>query len=154
MTKSGSGISVVTSSPPDTIVPALLYSQTILSLLCVMGNVSQFKTLIPKQLWLNSICLIIIPVTFSSDGRLIAAAACDTAYVWDITTPNPHLVKTLVGHTKNSISLVFSSPSFISTSRNHSIKFWKIGILSIGLGYHQSTVHFISSPIGQSTSKG
>ena len=69
---------------------------------------------------------------FSPDGRLIAAAAGNTAYVWDITSPDTHLVDTFVGHTSQITFLVFSSPSsLISASWDRSIKFWKIGVLSI-----------------------
>jgi len=68
---------------------------------------------------------------FSPDGRLVAAAAYNTAYVWDITSPDPHLVETFVGHTDFIRSLVFSSPSsLISASQDESVKFWKIGALS------------------------
>jgi len=68
---------------------------------------------------------------FSPDGRLIAVAAGKTAYVWNITSPGPHLVETLIGHTDNITSLVFSSPSsLISASHNRSIKFWKVSTLS------------------------
>jgi len=68
---------------------------------------------------------------FSPDGKLIAVAAGNTAYVWNITGPGPHPVETLIGHTHNIISLVFSSPSsLISASDDESIKFWKIGTLS------------------------
>ena len=67
---------------------------------------------------------------FSPDGQLIAAAA---AYVWDITSPDPHLVETFVGHTKAISSLVFSSPSsLISASQDKSVRFWKIGASSAG----------------------
>ena len=66
---------------------------------------------------------------FSPDGRLVAAAANNTAYVWDITNPDTH-VETFVGHTYPIRSLVFSSPSsLISGSRDESVKFWKIGFL-------------------------
>ena len=69
---------------------------------------------------------------FSPDGRLIAAAAGNTAYVWDITSPDPHLIDTFVGHISGITSLVFSSPSsLISGSNDCSIKFWRIGVLSI-----------------------
>jgi WD40 repeat protein len=65
---------------------------------------------------------------FSPDGRFVAAAAGNTAFVWDVTNQKPHLIKTLVGHTGDITSLVFSSPSsLISTSEDSSIKFWKIG---------------------------
>ena len=68
---------------------------------------------------------------FSPGGRLIAAAADSTAYVWDITSPDSHLVGTLVGHTDNIYSLVFSSPSsLISVSHDKSVRFWEIGTLS------------------------
>ena len=67
---------------------------------------------------------------FSPDGRLVAAAAGNTAYVWDISSPDPHLVETFVGHTENIKSLVFPSPSsLISASEDGSVKFWKIGTL-------------------------
>ena len=70
---------------------------------------------------------------FSPDGQLIAAAARRTAYVWDITSPDPHLVETFVSHTRKITSLVFSSPSsFISASEDESIKFWQIGVLLTG----------------------
>ena len=70
---------------------------------------------------------------FSPDGKLIAAAAGYTAYVWDITSPDPHL-ETIVGHGGYIRSLAFSSPSsLISASQGNSIKFWKIGGLSTGL---------------------
>ena len=70
---------------------------------------------------------------FSPDGRLIAAAADRTAYVWDITNSDPYLVETFVGHTDDITALVFSSPSsIISASWDCSVKFWKIGALSIG----------------------
>ena len=67
---------------------------------------------------------------FSPDGQLIAAAARSTAYVWDITSPDPHLVETFVGHTREITSLAFSSPSsLISASYDGSVKFWQIGVL-------------------------
>jgi WD40 repeat protein len=36
---------------------------------------------------------------FSPDGRLVAVASGNTAYVWDITSSDPHLVETFIGHT-------------------------------------------------------
>jgi len=66
---------------------------------------------------------------FSPDGKLVAAAVDNTVYVWDITSPDPHLIETFVGHTKYISSLVFSSPSsLISVSWDKSVKFWQIGI--------------------------
>jgi WD40 repeat protein len=68
---------------------------------------------------------------FSPDGRLVAAAAGKTIYVWDITSPDLHPVETLVGHTDVITSPVFSSPSSLSSaSYDGSIRFWKIGVLS------------------------
>jgi len=64
---------------------------------------------------------------FSPDGRLIAVATDDIAYVWDITSSDPYLIETLIGHTEDITSLTFSSPSsLISASRDCSIKFWQI----------------------------
>ena len=68
---------------------------------------------------------------FSPNGRLIAAAANSTAYIWDITSSDPHPIKAFIGHTELITSLVFSSsPSLISSSLGHSVKFWQIGDLS------------------------
>ena len=68
---------------------------------------------------------------FSPDGKLVAAAAFGTAYVWEITSPYPHLIDTFVSHTGGIRSLVFSSPStLISASADKSVKFWQIGSLS------------------------
>ena len=69
---------------------------------------------------------------FSPDNRLVAVAADSTVYVWDITSSDPHLVETLIDHTRTIHSLSFSSPSsLISASQDQSIKFWQIGILSM-----------------------
>ena len=68
---------------------------------------------------------------FSPDGRLIAAAIGSTAYVWDITSQDPHLIKTFIGHTSHITSLMFSSPScLVSISEDKSAKFWELGALS------------------------
>ena len=67
---------------------------------------------------------------FSPDGRLVAVAVVKTAYVWNIASPDPHLIQTFVGHTVDITSLVFSSPSsLISASMDESVKFWQIGPL-------------------------
>jgi WD40 repeat protein len=63
---------------------------------------------------------------FSPNGRLVAVAAGSTAYVWDITGSDPHLIETFTGHAKGITSLTFSS-SLISASYDQSIKFWQIG---------------------------
>jgi len=68
---------------------------------------------------------------FSPDGRFIACAAGHTIYLWDTTGPDPHLIKTLVGHTDEITSLVFSSSfTLTSASEDESIKFWEIGASS------------------------
>jgi len=68
---------------------------------------------------------------FSHNGRLVAVAAGDTAYIWDITGSDPQLVETFIGHTYPITSLVFSSPSsLISASIDKSVKFWQIGVPS------------------------
>ena len=67
----------------------------------------------------------------SPDSRLVAVAADYTIYVWDITSSNPHLVETFLGHTQDITSLAFSSSStLISASWDRSVRFWQIGILS------------------------
>ena len=64
---------------------------------------------------------------FSPDGKLIAAAAGKTAYVWSITGPYCCLIETFVGHANDITALTFSSPSsLISVSDDSSLKFWKI----------------------------
>ena len=66
----------------------------------------------------------------SPDSRLVAVAAESTVYIWDITSSNPHLVETFLGHTDNVTSLAFASSStLISASWDESVKFWKIGTL-------------------------
>ena len=65
---------------------------------------------------------------FSPDGKLVAVSFDNTAYVWDITSSDPHLVGTFIGHTEYISSLAFFfSSSLISTSTDQSVKFWKIG---------------------------
>ena len=69
---------------------------------------------------------------FSPDGSLVAIASDNTAYVWDITNSNPHLIETFVGHYKNITCLAFSSPTtLISASEDRSVKFWQIRAPSI-----------------------
>jgi WD40 repeat protein len=64
---------------------------------------------------------------FSPNGRLVAVAAYDTAYVWDITGTDPCLINTFTGHTSYIDALAFSSSSLISLSQDQSVKFWQIG---------------------------
>ena len=67
---------------------------------------------------------------FSPDGGLIAASIDRTVYVWDIASPDPHLIETFIGHTNKISALKFSSPStLISASEDNSVKFWQIGVL-------------------------
>ena len=86
---------------------------------------------------------------FSPDGRLIACAAHCTIYIWDITGLNPHLIKTLVGHTDNITSLVFSFPlTLVSASRDCSVKFWEIGASSANpVTHHTESISLTSAPI-------
>jgi len=68
---------------------------------------------------------------FSPDGKLVGISAGATVYVWDITVPDPYLVRTFIGHTGYITSLAFSSPtSLTSASNDRSIKFWQIGASS------------------------
>jgi len=69
---------------------------------------------------------------FSPDRRFIAASAGHTIYLWDITGPDPHLVKSLIGHTEYITSLVFSSSlTLISASGDGSVRFWQISASSV-----------------------
>jgi len=64
---------------------------------------------------------------FSPDGMFIAASAGCAIYLWDITGPGPHPVKTLIGHMDDITSLIFSSSlTLISASEDDSVKFWQI----------------------------
>jgi len=66
---------------------------------------------------------------FSSDNRVIAVAASSTIYIWDISSPDPHLLETFASHTNLITSLAFSSPtSLVSVSKDFSVKFWQIGL--------------------------
>jgi WD40 repeat protein len=70
---------------------------------------------------------------FSPNGRFLAVAAGSTAYVWDITGSDPHLIETFIGHTGDITSLTFSSSSLISASEDRSVKFWQISSSSMDL---------------------
>ena len=64
---------------------------------------------------------------FSPDNMLVAVAADRTVYCWDITTSEPQLVETFLGHTEWITSLVFSSSiTLVSASEDESVKFWQI----------------------------
>jgi len=69
--------------------------------------------------------------SFSPDNRVIAVAVGSRVYIWDITSSDPHLLETLIGHTEMISSLAFSSPSsLISVSIDYSVKFWQLGTSS------------------------
>ena len=89
-------------------------------------------------------CCCLIP-----GGRLIAVAIGSTINIWDITSSEPHLIKTYVGHTKDITSLAFSSPSsLISSSYDQSVKFWQIGDLLADLSVtDQKSTPLASAPI-------
>jgi len=86
---------------------------------------------------------------FSPDGRFIACAAHYTIYIWDITGPNPHLIKTLVGHTEEITSIVFtSSLTLVSASEDCTVKFWEIGAsLANPVTPHTESISLTSAPI-------
>ena len=68
---------------------------------------------------------------FSPDNGLIAVAVGKMAYCWDITTSEPKLVETFIGHTDIITSLILSSSTtLISASKDESAKFWQIGAQS------------------------
>ena len=86
---------------------------------------------------------------FSPDGRLVAVSHRHTAYVWNIASSDPHLVETLIGHTYNITSLVFSSSSsLISASLDQSVKFWQIGASSTApVGTDTKSMPLTTAPI-------
>ena len=68
---------------------------------------------------------------FSPGSRFVGVSADKTVYCWNITSTEPQLVETLIGHTGHITSLVFSSPTtLISASGDESVKFWQIGAQS------------------------
>ena len=69
---------------------------------------------------------------FSPNGNFLAGSAGCTVYVWYITSSDPHLVETFIGHTDTITSLTFSS-SLISSSNDGLIMFWQSGALSTDL---------------------
>ena len=69
---------------------------------------------------------------FSPDGKVVTGDDYGTIYVWDITSTDPHIVNTFVGHTSPITFLTFSS-SLISLSWDGSIKLWEIGAPSTDL---------------------
>jgi WD40 repeat protein len=64
---------------------------------------------------------------FSPDGGLIAFAAKNPIYVWDITGSYPCLVGTFTHQTGNINSITFSSSSLVSASIGRSVGIWQIG---------------------------
>lgn len=68
---------------------------------------------------------------FSPDDTFVAGAAIKTIYIWNITSSDPHLIRTLTGHTGFINSLIFSS-SLISISDDKTIKFWGADTLLAG----------------------
>lgn len=66
---------------------------------------------------LNRCCIL-------PDGRFVACASGSTVLVWDITIPEPRLVGHLAKHSDTVLFITFSS-SFISVSKDRSIKLWQ-----------------------------
>ena len=91
----------------------------------------------------------------SPDNRLIAVAAGNTAYCWDITTSEPQLFETFIGHARAIISLTFSSPTtLVSASVDFSLKFWQIGAQSANpLAIDLNPISPLSAPIWSITLK-
>ena len=87
--------------------------------------------------------------SFSPDNKLVAVTAGKTAYCWDVTTSEPQLVETFVGHTGDIISLIFSSSTtLISASVDSSVKFWQMGVQSTDLpGSDLTPTSLPSAPI-------
>ena len=75
----------------------------------------------PKD-WFQYCCL-------SPNSELLAGGVGSIIYVWDITSSDPCLIKTFIGHTNSITSLIFSS-SLISSSFDQSIRFWQIDVSS------------------------
>lgn len=70
---------------------------------------------------------------FSPDGRLVAAAADTTIYIWDTASTNLYPTERFTGHTHFITGLAFSShSSLISVSDDGSVKFWQMGTPSVG----------------------
>ena len=86
---------------------------------------------------------------FSPDGKLIAVVSGTTIYIWDITSPDPHLIETFIGHADTINGIMFSSTSsFISTSSDSSVRFWQIGTsLTDQIEDNQETVSNPSTPL-------
>jgi len=61
---------------------------------------------------------------FSPNSKLVAGSAGCTSYIWDTTGLDPHLIKTLNGHTYDITSLIFPS-SLFSASYDNTVKFWQ-----------------------------
>jgi hypothetical protein len=133
VTKSGSGMSMVTKSPLHTVVPTLLSPQTTLCLLYAMRRLSQSKTLIPEQLWLNSrwpVMTLNTAVSLQIAGLLLLLLV-GLSMFGTSPTQTPTLLRPLLVILNVVTSLVFSSPSsLISASIDKSVKFWQIGALS------------------------
>jgi len=66
---------------------------------------------------------------FSLNGEFVAGAVDNNIYIWDITSSNPHPIRTLVGHTSGINSIAFSS-TLISSSDDGTIRFWQIDVSS------------------------
>ena len=64
---------------------------------------------------------------FSPDGKHIAAAVGNIAYIWETNRLDSHPIQTFIGHSRRISSLGFSS-TLISLSDDRSVKFWQIGV--------------------------
>jgi len=89
-------------------------------------------------------CCCLIP-----GGRLVAVAAGSAINIWDISSSDPHIIKTYVGHNTDISSLAFSSPSsLVSSSYGESVKLWQIDDLSMApVVVDQKSTPLASAPI-------
>jgi len=85
---------------------------------------------------------------FSPDNTLIAVAPDIVVEIWNITSSDPQLIKTFVGHTDTIWSAVFSSPSsLITSSGDNSVKFWEITVPSTDqVAAHSKTTSLAPAP--------
>jgi len=67
---------------------------------------------------------------FSPDSKSVACGVENIIYLWDITSPAPHLIETFVGHSYSINSITFSS-YLISSSWDSSVKIWQFGTSSV-----------------------
>ena len=84
----------------------------------------------------------------SPDNRFVAVSAGKKIYIWDITSPDPHPVETLINHDDLTTPVFSSSSSLISASFDESLKFWQIGAsLEDQAATNPEPISLVSTPI-------